>query len=91
MHPILTSVTCMVKYTLFPRPATHRPLKSHQNKRDIEGETKASPARTLEILELPDLKKEYLMLDARLRLIRHQPDTALVSGGLLLLLLLLVV
>lgn len=36
--------------------------------------------RKMEILELADLERDYLLLDARLRLIRSQADAALISG-----------
>lgn len=34
----------------------------------------------VELLELSQLEKEYLLLDARLRLIRKNPDPSLMSG-----------
>ncbi|XP_035829742.1 nuclear pore complex protein Nup160 [Aplysia californica] len=62
--------------------AQHRHDAEPPAKRDAEGEAKPSEAgpQKMEILELADLRKEYLLVDCRLRLIRHQPDTALVSG-----------
>ncbi|KAK3778515.1 hypothetical protein RRG08_024923 [Elysia crispata] len=51
-------------------------------KHDADGNQKERHLgpKKLEILELSDLQKDYLLLDARLRLIRNQPDSALVSG-----------
>lgn len=33
-----------------------------------------------EILELHDIEKEFMLVDARLRLISRDPDTALAAG-----------
>uniref|UniRef100_A0A0B7AIF3 Uncharacterized protein n=1 Tax=Arion vulgaris TaxID=1028688 RepID=A0A0B7AIF3_9EUPU len=51
----------------------------HSNE-DGQRKRKLPSARKMELLELSDLEKQYLLLDARLRLIRNQPDTALISG-----------
>ena len=40
----------------------------------------SSGKRKVEIMELRQLEKDYLLLDARLRLIRKNPDPALASG-----------
>ena len=34
-----------------------------------------------EILELHDIEKEFMLVDARLRLISRDPDTALAAGN----------
>jgi hypothetical protein len=39
-----------------------------------------SDGHRVEIVELKQLEKDYLLLDARLRLIRKNPDPALMSG-----------
>jgi hypothetical protein len=39
-----------------------------------------SDGHKVEIVELKQLEKDYLLLDARLRLIRKNPDPALMSG-----------
>ncbi|XP_071104860.1 nuclear pore complex protein Nup160-like isoform X1 [Haliotis cracherodii] len=39
-----------------------------------------SLTRKMEILELVDIEKEYILVDARLRLIRRNPDPSLASG-----------
>ncbi|RUS77937.1 hypothetical protein EGW08_014311 [Elysia chlorotica] len=51
-------------------------------KHDADGRQKDRQMgpKKLEILELADLQRNYLLLDVRLRLIRNQPDSALVSG-----------
>ncbi|XP_059177377.1 nuclear pore complex protein Nup160-like [Physella acuta] len=51
-------------------------------KHDSEGRNidRKRGSKKMEILELADLEKDYLLLDARLRLIRSQPDSALITG-----------
>ncbi|XP_046552449.1 LOW QUALITY PROTEIN: nuclear pore complex protein Nup160-like [Haliotis rubra] len=39
-----------------------------------------SLTRKMEIMELVDIEKEYILVDARLRLIRRNPDPSLASG-----------
>lgn len=41
----------------------------------------AVPKRCLEIVELADLEKEYLLVDARLRLIKKDADLLMASGS----------
>ncbi|BFZ03943.1 hypothetical protein BsWGS_06979 [Bradybaena similaris] len=53
---------------------------SRQEGSDNPRKRKLASDRKMEILELSDLEKQYLLLDARLRLMKNQPDTALISG-----------
>ncbi|GFR65477.1 nuclear pore complex protein Nup160-like [Elysia marginata] len=56
------------------------------SRKSVKHDTRGHPKdrqigpKKLEILELSDLQKDYLLLDARLRLIKNQPDSSLVSG-----------
>lgn len=59
---------------------------SEEKRKSVKHDTRGHPKdrqigpKKLEILELADLQKEYLLLDARLRLIKNQPDSSLASG-----------
>ncbi|KAL5007266.1 hypothetical protein ScPMuIL_016072, partial [Solemya velum] len=50
-------------------------------KRNFDGEEKHDQmCRKMDIVELADIEKEFLLVDARLRLIKYDPDPALMSG-----------
>lgn len=42
--------------------------------------TLLSAQSKFEILELHDIEKEFMLVDARLRLISKEPDTAIAAG-----------
>ncbi|XP_076878725.1 LOW QUALITY PROTEIN: nuclear pore complex protein Nup160 [Brachyhypopomus gauderio] len=51
-------------------------------KRDHDGELAAAPvSRQIEILELKDVEKEYVLARSRLTLAQHQPASAALAGG----------
>ncbi|KAG2462145.1 nuclear pore complex protein Nup160 [Polypterus senegalus] len=51
-------------------------------KRDHDGESATSPVnRRIEILELKDLQKEYILAQNRLTLVRHNPAAAPIAGS----------
>ncbi|XP_018598836.1 nuclear pore complex protein Nup160 [Scleropages formosus] len=51
-------------------------------KRNYEGEyTAASVSRQIEILELKDLEKEYILARSRLTLAQHDPPSAAIAGS----------
>ncbi|XP_047451481.1 nuclear pore complex protein Nup160 [Mugil cephalus] len=51
-------------------------------KRNSDGEFSSEPAkRQVDILELDDLEKEYILSRSRLTLARHHPPSAAIAGG----------
>ncbi|KAL4622892.1 nuclear pore complex protein Nup160 [Arapaima gigas] len=61
--------------SVYERPGT-------SPKRNYDGECAAAPAsRHIEILELKDLEKEYLLARSRLTLAQHDPASAAIAGS----------
>ncbi|XP_053741482.1 nuclear pore complex protein Nup160 [Synchiropus splendidus] len=51
-------------------------------KRDADGELTCEPVkRQVDILEIKDLEKEYMLARSRLTLARHHPPSAAIAGG----------
>lgn len=70
-----------------PIPRSHHMIRGESSaaspKHYLDGEEKLEsdiPKRSLEIVELGDLEKEYLLVDARLRLIQKNADLLIASG-----------
>ncbi|XP_041365360.1 nuclear pore complex protein Nup160-like [Gigantopelta aegis] len=67
-------------------PPKHKPLgyesPEHSLKHGLDGENKPEQpcGQKMEILELADIEREYMLVDARLRLARHDHDPAAMSG-----------
>ncbi|XP_060553700.1 nuclear pore complex protein Nup160-like [Ruditapes philippinarum] len=56
-------------------------MRSPTSKHDLEGEEVVNSASNFEILELHDIEKEFMLVDARLRLLVKDNDPSLSAGG----------
>ncbi|KAJ1183130.1 hypothetical protein NDU88_008300 [Pleurodeles waltl] len=87
VNSYLASLNCLrlirPEYAWIVRPSSgatnERPGSSP--KRSHDGETTLPTTRQIEILELPDLEKEYVLARTRLTLAQHDPSTAAVAGS----------
>ncbi|ESO97630.1 hypothetical protein LOTGIDRAFT_228261 [Lottia gigantea] len=73
------------EYAWIVKPVTHSKNDTSEmlsvNKHDLEGEEKNHKVeKKVEILEVEDIEREYMLIDARLRLIRKTEDPTLMSG-----------
>ncbi|XP_055957883.1 nuclear pore complex protein Nup160 [Patella vulgata] len=72
------------EYAWIVKPVTNTRLDIGESlsttKHDLEGEEKNHTEKKVEILEVSDIEKEYMLVDARLRLIRKTEDPTLMSG-----------
>ncbi|XP_064599845.1 nuclear pore complex protein Nup160-like [Liolophura sinensis] len=63
-----------------PRLQDSRDLPDTSPKHTWDGEEKPNFSQKIELLELADIDKEYLLVNARLRLIQKDPDPSHVTG-----------
>ncbi|XP_077374049.1 nuclear pore complex protein Nup160 [Festucalex cinctus] len=82
----LAAINCLhlirPEYAWMVRPVTESERPGASPKRNSDGDFVGTPVkRQVEILELRDLEKEFLLATCRLALVQHQPRATAVAGG----------
>ncbi|XP_077425205.1 nuclear pore complex protein Nup160 [Vanacampus margaritifer] len=82
----LAAINCLhlirPEYAWMVRPVTESERPGASPKRNSDGDFVGPQVkRQVEILELRDLEKEFMMATCRLALVQHQPRAATVAGG----------